>query len=123
MESETMKKIDQTVLLFQKPIFSRDKSSLLKWLSAEVIRTKKPLILFTPNPEQLVLSQKSAQFDHLLRQADVLIPDGIGLVWATKLLQFFGRGEAISQRITGIDLVTDLLEWSVERHWKVLLLG
>jgi N-acetylglucosaminyldiphosphoundecaprenol N-acetyl-beta-D-mannosaminyltransferase len=118
-----MKKSYKAVLLFKKPIFSRPKSQLLDWLGQEVIRTKKPLILFTPNPEQLVLAQKNRQFDLLLKQADVLIPDGIGLVWASRILKLFGQREAITERITGIDLTVDFLEWAKNRHWSVLLLG
>jgi N-acetylglucosaminyldiphosphoundecaprenol N-acetyl-beta-D-mannosaminyltransferase len=118
-----MKKSDQTVLLFQKTIFSKPKSQLLNSLAEKVIGTKKPLVLFTPNPEQLVLAQKNPQFGQLLDQADYLIPDGIGLVWASRLLSFFGRNLRISERISGIDLTTDLLEWATQRDWQVLLLG
>ncbi|HCR81593.1 MAG: Glycosyl transferase, WecB/TagA/CpsF family [Candidatus Pacebacteria bacterium GW2011_GWA1_46_10] len=118
-----MKKSDQTVLLFKTPIFSRPKSQLLKWLQHSVYRTQSPQVLFTPNPEQLVLARKNPHFQRLLQQADVLIPDGIGLVWASRWLKLFGRGEAISERIAGIDLAVDLLEWAKKERWRVLLLG
>jgi N-acetylglucosaminyldiphosphoundecaprenol N-acetyl-beta-D-mannosaminyltransferase len=118
-----MKKSDQTVLLFQKAIFSKPKAQLLKKLRAIVYRSKRPLILFTPNSEQLVLAQKDSQFSQFLERADYLLPDGIGLVWAAKILSFFGRAKAITERISGIDLSTDLLEWAVAERWQVLLLG
>jgi len=118
-----MKKSDQTVLLFKMPIFSRSKSELLNWLQHAVYRTQNPLVLFTPNPEQVVLAQKNPQFRTLLQHADVLIPDGIGLLWASRLLKLFGRSEAILERITGIDLAIDLLEWAKKEQWRVLLLG
>lgn len=97
--------------------------SLLNWLKTDVYRTKKPLIIFTPNPEQLVLAHQSPQFNSILQRADILIPDGIGLVLASRLLKIFGRGEAISERISGIDLVGDLLELSSSEDWSALLLG
>lgn len=118
-----MKKSDQTVLLFKNHIFSKPKSQLLNWLRTSVYRTQKPLVIFTPNPEQLVLAQKRPQFQQLLHAADVLIPDGIGLWWASKALKLFGRGGAISERIAGIDLAVDLLEWAKQEQWRVLLLG
>ncbi|OGJ37183.1 MAG: hypothetical protein A2383_03120 [Candidatus Pacebacteria bacterium RIFOXYB1_FULL_39_46] len=118
-----MKKNDQTVLLFKKAIFSKPKAELLEMLNDKVIRSKKPLVIFTPNPEQLVLAQKNTQFSNYLEQADVLIPDGIGLVWAAKLHHFFGRKKTIFERISGIDLSIDLLEWSSKQGAQVLLLG
>jgi N-acetylglucosaminyldiphosphoundecaprenol N-acetyl-beta-D-mannosaminyltransferase len=44
-------------------------------------------------------------------------------LWASCVLKLFGRGEAISERIAGIDLAIDLLEWAKKEHWRVLLLG
>ncbi len=118
-----MKKTDQTVLLFKKSIFSSSKESLLNSLREKLIRSKKPLVIFTPNPEQLVLARKNPDFSKHLASADYLIPDGIGLIWAAKLLNWFGRGKAIRERITGIDLATDFLEWAAREDWSVLLLG
>lgn len=117
------KKTDQTVLLFKKKIFSSSKLRLLKTIQDKVIRTKSPLVVFTPNPEQLVLAQKDAQFSANLDRADYLIPDGIGLIWAASILNLFGKAEPISSRISGIDLATDFLEWAKQASWPVLLLG
>jgi N-acetylglucosaminyldiphosphoundecaprenol N-acetyl-beta-D-mannosaminyltransferase len=118
-----MKKSDQPVPLLQRAIFSKPKAQLLKILHQSAYRTKKPLAIFTPNPEQLVLAQKSRQFAKLLARADYLIPDGIGLVWASRLLSLIGRGQWIAERISGIDLTIDLLEWAAKEEWPVLLLG
>ena len=118
-----MKKTDQTVLLLEKNIFSSHKSRLLESLRKKVIGTKKPLIIFTPNPEQLVLAAKDRQFRSDFDQADYLLPDGIGLVLASRVLSLFGKAEPISQRISGIELSTDFLEWATDEQWPVLLLG
>lgn len=118
-----MKKTDQTVLLLEKNIFSSHKSRLLESLREKVIGTKKPLIIFTPNPEQLVLAAKDRQFRSDFDQADYLLPDGIGLVLASRVLSLFGKAEPISQRISGIELSTDFLEWATDEQWPVLLLG
>lgn len=118
-----MKKSDQTVLFFQKPFFSKDKPALLNWLESAVYRSKKPLVLFTPNPEQLVLAQKNPAFDQLLDRADVLIPDGIGLVMASWLLSAFGRGGRLTERIAGIDVAADLISLTSRERWTTLLVG
>lgn len=118
-----MKKSDQTVLLFEIPLFSNKKSELLKSVAEKVIRTKKPIVIFTPNPEQLVLARKNPHFHNLLNNADYLIPDGIGVVWASRILHWFGQSKPIFEKISGIDLSADFLEWAAEHDWPVLLLG
>jgi N-acetylglucosaminyldiphosphoundecaprenol N-acetyl-beta-D-mannosaminyltransferase len=117
------KKHDQTVLLFENHIFSKSKNRLLKILRDKVMRTKKPLTIFTPNPEQLVLAAKDPQFQQLLEQADYLVPDGIGLVLASRILNLTSRQGVIFERISGIDLAADFLEWGADEDWPVLLLG
>lgn len=66
---------------------------------------KKSLVVFTPNPEFLVEAQRNRDFRDLLNKADINLPDGIGLVWASKLL-----GRKIERRISGADVVEKILE-------------
>jgi len=63
------------------------------------------LVVFTPNPEFVVEAQADSDFKQLLNKADISLPDGIGLVWAGKLL-----GQTIKERISGADMVEKLLE-------------
>ena len=63
------------------------------------------LVVFTPNPEFIVEAQADPEFKILLNKADINLPDGIGLVWAGKLL-----GQPVKQRISGADVVEKLLE-------------
>jgi len=46
-----------------------------------------PKIITTPNPEIIVAAQNDPEFLKALRSADLAIPDGIGVVWALKLLK------------------------------------
>jgi len=52
--------------------------------------------LVTPNPEFLVEAQKDEEFKRILNQADLAVPDGMGLVLAARFL-----GQPLKQRITG----------------------
>ena len=47
---------------------------------------QKPIIIVTPNPEQMMLAQKDMHFAQILNQADVALQDGVGLVAAMRLL-------------------------------------
>lgn len=83
----------------------------------------------TLNPEQVVLAQKDKEFRDIINQSDLAIPDGIGIVWAVKLLQLYGSlgGSAINltrfNRLTGTDLMQSLCQLAAQKHWRVFLLG
>jgi N-acetylglucosaminyldiphosphoundecaprenol N-acetyl-beta-D-mannosaminyltransferase len=85
-------------------------------------RTEKPVTLFTPNPEILVTAYREVGFHSILKKADVLIPDGIGLVWASKWLAESGT-TATPERIAGVDVVKALLDFAASQHWSVLVIG
>ena len=80
-------------------------------------------MLFTPNPEQIVLASKDKSFAEALCQADIVIPDGIGLVFASRLFSLAGRGAKIVERIPGVDIVQKLLHQAKEKKLKVLVIG
>lgn len=80
-------------------------ASQLKWIA-------------TPNSEIIVNAQKDAAFADVLRSADLVIPDGIGLVYASKLL-----GCPLKERVTGIDFLSSILAHLAKEHRSVFLLG
>jgi len=118
-----MKKIDAGALVFELLVFSKQKAQLLNDLKTELKSAKKTRILFTPNPEQVVLASKNRAFKKYLQQADILIPDGVGLVYASKLLGFFGKAQALKERIPGVEVVEDLLRIAQEEKLKVMVIG
>jgi UDP-N-acetyl-D-mannosaminuronic acid transferase (WecB/TagA/CpsF family) len=85
-----MKKIDDKELLFDLNVFGRRRSSLLsifeKWLN----EAKELHVVYTPNPEQIIQSRGNHKFKQALKKADLLLPDGVGLVWASNFLALFG---------------------------------
>lgn len=85
---------------------------------AERIKKNKKTFVVTPNPEFIVYAHKHLWFKKILNQADFAIPDGIGLVWAGKIL-----GQPIKERISGTDLMEKLCQEAVKRNWSVYLLG
>jgi N-acetylglucosaminyldiphosphoundecaprenol N-acetyl-beta-D-mannosaminyltransferase len=72
----------------------------------------------TPNPEFIVLAQKDLQFKEILNKADLSIPDGIGLVWLSRML-----GEGLRERVTGADLLEGLAGLAEEHGFNLFLLG
>lgn len=114
----------KTTRLFDLPILCESKVTLIHYLEAHVsAKEKHPLFIATPNPEQVVQAHHDPIFKRALESADILLPDGIGLVYASRLLSHLCCVSSISQRITGIDVVQSLLQLAARHHWKVLVVG
>lgn len=117
-------KTDKNVHIWGLSLFGSSKSELLTQIQNSRRNSRKPLVIMTPNPEQVVRSREDAQFLKDLQSADIQIADGAGLGWATRFLAWSGRlPGAIMERITGADLTADLLRWAGQNDLKVLILG
>jgi len=81
----------------------------------QAIKYNKVVQITTPNPEQVVLSQKDKEFLKVLNNSDLAICDGIGLCWAAK--------KRISERLSGTDLMLGLCKEAAKKNWRVFLLG
>jgi N-acetylglucosaminyldiphosphoundecaprenol N-acetyl-beta-D-mannosaminyltransferase len=92
-------------------------SATLDWIEAAVT-ARLPRQLCTANPEFLMAAQRDREFFDLLNQADLVIPDGVGLVWAARWL-----GRPIPGRVAGSDLVGLIAERASQRGWRLFFLG
>lgn len=72
----------------------------------------------TPNPEFLLAAEKDASFREILNEADLTLPDGIGVIYAARIL-----GRPLQGRVTGIDFAGDLLARLNETGGRLYLLG
>ncbi|MCM1297238.1 MAG: WecB/TagA/CpsF family glycosyltransferase, partial [Muribaculaceae bacterium] len=72
----------------------------------------------TPNPEIVLLAQKDPVYGDILAGAALTLPDGIGIIYAAKLLKRPLRG-----RVPGIDFASGLLKELAEAGLKLYLLG
>ncbi len=74
--------------------------------------------IITLNAEILYHAQSDDQLMEIIHKADLITPDGSGIVWAAKEL----AGEEI-QRVTGIDLMQEVCRQSSANNWHVFLFG
>jgi len=116
-------------------IFLKNTLSLVeKW-----VKHNKQYQITTPNPEQIVLAQKNLEFKKVLNNADLAVPDGIGIVLAARFLKSKKqkakskntiqnskiRDSEYSQiyRVSGTDLMLELCKLAAKKKWRVFLLG
>lgn len=70
------------------------------------------------NAANLIGARDDAAYTADLNAADLVTADGLSMVWAGRLL-----GVPIPERVTGIDLMQELLKVAPRREWNVYLLG
>lgn len=75
-------------------------------------------VIFTPNPEIIMMAQDDAQMRGILNCADLCTADGIGVVYGSKIL-----GDPVPQRVAGFDLACALLEKISKTGDGVFLFG
>jgi N-acetylglucosaminyldiphosphoundecaprenol N-acetyl-beta-D-mannosaminyltransferase len=74
--------------------------------------------IVTANPEMVIAAGNDPELAEVISEADLVVPDGIGLVWASKMLDF-----PLPARIAGIDLAAELLKRVESSGLKVYFLG
>lgn len=92
--------------------------NILEYIVKSVKNSSRKYYIATPNPELLVIASRDSDYKKVLNQAKLALPDGIGVVLASKLL-----GNGIKARITGVDLVESLCKEVAEKPITVGFLG
>lgn len=83
-----------------------------------IIKTRKPSFIVAINPEKIMKAATDSNLKKLLNSADIQIPDGIGVVLASKL-----KRNKINARVTGIDLMDNICKISNQKNYRIFMLG
>ena len=103
--------------LFEK-LYKDSAESFYKKLETYLKKNEKKFIV-TANPETFMMSVNDNEMKTLLNDKEtILVPDGIGIVKATKKL-----GYDIKERITGIDIAYKLLAYGNKEKKTIYLFG
>lgn len=97
-------------------------SQTVNWLKTIVIQGKKAFVI-TANPEVVMMARANPEFNRVVQRADIVTPDGIGVVIASKLLVRQNGGTDIPERVPGYDLLQALMQVADQQGWRVYLLG
>lgn len=84
----------------------------------ENIEKGKKSFLVAINPEKIMKAQDDENLRTLLNQADYQIPDGFGVILASKL-----KGGQVKSRVTGIDMMLKICDVATKHNKRIFLYG
>ncbi|MDW8028939.1 MAG: WecB/TagA/CpsF family glycosyltransferase [Armatimonadota bacterium] len=84
----------------------------------QFVSERRTHLVVTSDASSIVRAQEDEEFRKIVQNADLVTPDGIGVVWGARLL-----GLPIYQRVPGVELMAKLCERAAQKGWKVFMLG
>ena len=82
------------------------------------LRARRKGYVVTPNPEIVDLCRKDSAYRDLVNRAALVLPDGIGIIYAAKIL-----GEPVSGKVAGVEFAEHLVSAMAKEHMRLFLLG
>lgn len=99
-------------------IEKQTKNEVLEKIKKFIAFPNECLHIVSLNPENLVVAEENTEFKKALKNAQIKIVDGIGVVLAAKI-----KRTEVGERITGVGLMEDLIRMADNIRLRVLLIG
>lgn len=77
-----------------------------------------PHQIVTANVDFLRIAREDARFRDLINSSDLVVPDGMPLLWSSRLL-----GDPLPERVTGVELIAECARLSAAKGHRIFLLG
>jgi len=87
--------------------------TIASWLEGEECHQ-----IVTANPETVMKAGEDRELMAILREARLVVADGIGIVWAARR-----QGNPLPERVPGVELAERLVALAAQRGYRVYLLG
>ncbi|MBS5950622.1 MAG: WecB/TagA/CpsF family glycosyltransferase [Clostridium sp.] len=84
----------------------------------ELIDKRQPSYVVTPNVDHIVKLEYDIEFKEVYENADLILTDGMPLVWISKILN-----TPIKEKVSGSDLFPKLCDISAKKGYSIFLLG
>ncbi|MCK9443685.1 MAG: WecB/TagA/CpsF family glycosyltransferase [Tissierellaceae bacterium] len=84
----------------------------------EFINGESLKVIFTPNTEIVMAAKDDNVLRDIINQGDLIVPDGIGLIYASRI-----KKKPLKERVTGYDISMNMLNMADENSYSLYLLG
>jgi len=105
------------IKLFQVGIDQVDNQKTIQKIE-EFIFSKKPHQIVTPDTLAVLRARKDLEYHAILESANLITPDGAGILWAATTLN-----HPLPERVTGIDIIHNICQLSAKKGHSLYLLG
>lgn len=106
-----------TVSVFEIPFSKLSMKDTVKYLT-EAVQSGQPHHVITANPIMVMTAVNNQEYKEMMQSAEIIVPDGTGIVWAAGV-----GGDPLEGRVTGFELLHELLKVGETYRWKFFLLG
>ncbi len=107
-----------TVSILGLPVHRVSTEDALCFLGDAVARRDVPRHVVTADASMAVTARHDPDLRAIIAGADLVTPDGAGILWASRLL-----GCPLTSKVSGVDLVAHAGRLSAERGWRLFFLG
>ena len=84
----------------------------------EMLEERRAHAVYTPNSEIIMQAYENAEFREILNKADLLTADGIGVVYASRILH-----NPIQERAAGFDIASEIVSRIAQSGHRLFLFG
>lgn len=98
-------------------IDNKSMNEIMDIIKNKIINNEK-FVIYTPNTEIVMMCNKDKDFMDLINKSDINIPDGIGLVYASKM-----KKHPLKEKVAGYDLSVNMLKYADEKGLKLFVAG
>ena len=99
------------------PIDPLTEAEAVDWVARAIIG-RSPRLVISVNPERIMHAGRDPAFAAVLRDADLALADGAGVVWAARRL-----GHPLPERVAGVDFLNALAARGAAEGWRFFFLG
>ena len=105
------------IKLFQVGIDQVDNQETIQKIEKFIV-SKKPHQIVTPDTLAVLRARKDPEYHAILKSADLVTPDGAGILWAATTLNY-----PLPERVTGIDIIHNICRLAAKKRYSLYLLG
>ena len=84
----------------------------------KLVQKRVPSYVVTPNVDHIVKLEKDEEFKSVYKNADLILTDGMPLIWISKL-----KGNPIKEKVSGSDLFPKVCKLASNKGYSIFLLG
>lgn len=99
------------------PVHSYTMREVVEELDKRIVNQEQTFIV-TANAEIIMSCQEDGAYYDIVRNAEIVLPDGAGAVWAGRHL-----GNKVPERVAGFDLYLELMALASEKGYKAFFFG